>query len=163
MIQRLWNIYEQFSIDQRHSSGTIWQLQDKSSREGQAQKVFAEAWSTCLTEARQWYEGRCKHVQSMCRFYYGVKSETDFLEIVQCGHWKVDLLNHRVTEKGLDSRMAVDMVTKLHSYDIALVVCGDADAIPSISEAQSHGKHVGVIEFLSGYPPEKREEDFHRN
>lgn len=119
-------------------------------------KIFQEAWATCFAELKEWYNARCRHVESMKRFYHSVKSETDFLEIIPCGHWKVDLLGHRITEKGLDTRLAVDMITKLDSYDIALMVCGDADSIPSISEAKMQGRHVGTIEFLSGYPPEKK-------
>lgn len=119
-------------------------------------KVFQEAWTTCFSEFKEWYESRRKHVQSLLRFYYGVKSETDFLEIIPCGHWKVDLLGRRITEKGLDTRMAVDMVMKQSTYDTALIICGDADTIPSVAEVRNHGHHAGTIEFLAGYPPEKR-------
>jgi uncharacterized LabA/DUF88 family protein len=76
--------------------------------------------------------------------------------VIECGHWKVDLLKRAVFEKGLDTRLAVDMVTMVKNYDVALLVSGDADNIPSMDYVKARGKHVGVVEFLGGYPPEKK-------
>ena len=60
-------------------------------------------------------------------FYHGVQAATDFVEIRQEGHWKVDLLHHTLNEKGLDTSLAVDMVALQDTYDIALLISGDAD------------------------------------
>ena len=59
-------------------------------------------------------------------------------------------------EKGLDTRLAVDMVTQIQHYDVAVLVSGDADAIPSLNHIKREGKQVCVIEFIKGYPPEFR-------
>ena len=52
-------------------------------------------------------------------------------------------------EKGVDVRLAVDMVTHAYSniYDIAILVSGDADFVPAIKAAQDFGKKVINICF----------------
>ena len=56
----------------------------------------------------------------------------------------------------MDTSFAVDMATMLPAYDVALLISGDADGIPSVKHVKNSGKHVGAVEFLKGYPPEDR-------
>ncbi|MEW4566371.1 NYN domain-containing protein [Tautonia sp. JC769] len=109
-----------------------------------------EAWGLCFAETREWYEGKRRALERKKRFYHGVQSATDFVEIRQEGHWKVDLLHHNLTEKGLDTSMAVDMVALQDTYDVALLISGDADGIPGINYVKNKAKHVGVVEFRRG-------------
>ena len=98
-----------------------------------------EAWNLCFSETREWYESKRRALERKKRFYHGVQAATDFVEIRQEGHWKVDLLHHTVNEKGLDTSLAVDMVALQETYDIALLISGDADGIassPSIDTRQ---------------------------
>ena len=85
-----------------------------------------EAWNLCFSETREWYDGKRRALERKKRFYHGVQAATDFVEIRQEGHWKVDLLHHAVNEKGLDTSLAVDMVALQETYDIALLISGDA-------------------------------------
>ena len=111
-----------------------------------------EAWNLCFSETREWYESKRRALERKKRFYHGVQAATDFVEIRQEGHWKVDLLHHTVNEKGLDTSLAVDMVALQDTYDIALLISGDADGIPGINYVKSRSKHVGVAEFRRGSP-----------
>jgi uncharacterized LabA/DUF88 family protein len=111
-----------------------------------------EAWNLCFNESREWYEGKRRALDRKKRFYHGVQAATDFVEIRQEGHWKVDLLNHTLVEKGLDTSLAVDMVALSGTYDVALLISGDADGIPGIHYVKNQSKHVGVIEFRRGAP-----------
>ena len=95
-----------------------------------ADRRIEEAWNLCFTETREWYESKRRALERKKRFYHGVQAATDFVEIRQEGHWKVDLLHHTVNEKGLDTSLAVDMVALQDTYDIALLISGDADGIP---------------------------------
>lgn len=119
-------------------------------------ELFEKAWSSCFTEIKNWYEQKCNSLSGIRKFHYGVQSETDFIDIIECGHWKIDMLSRKVEEKGLDTSLAVDMVTQIPHYDVAILVSGDADAIPSLNYVKREGKHVGVIEFIKGYPPESK-------
>ena len=96
--------------------------------------------------------GKRRALERKKRFYHGVQAATDFVEIRQEGHWKVDLLHHTVNEKGLDTSLAVDMVALQDTYDIALLISGDADGIPGINYVKGRSKHVGVAEFRRGSP-----------
>jgi uncharacterized LabA/DUF88 family protein len=111
-----------------------------------------EAWQLCFSETREWYEGKRRALERKKRFYYGVQAATDFVEIRQEGHWKVDLLHHTLNEKGLDTSLAVDMIALGDTYDVALLISGDADGIPGINYVKGRSKHVGVVEFRRGSP-----------
>ena len=63
-------------------------------------------------------------------------------------------------EKGLDTSLAVDMVALQENYDVAVVVSGDADSIPSIRHLKSRNKHIADVEFISGSPPETKGRTF---
>jgi uncharacterized LabA/DUF88 family protein len=111
-----------------------------------------EAWALCFAETREWYDGKRRALERKKRFYHGVQAATDFVEIRQEGHWKVDLLHHSLNEKGLDTSLAVDMVALQDTYDVALLISGDADGIPGINYVKGRSKHVGVVEFRRGAP-----------
>jgi uncharacterized LabA/DUF88 family protein len=113
-----------------------------------------DAWSLCFTDARRWYEERHDLVEGFRRFHYAIRSATGFIDVVECGHWRLDLIHRQVLEKGLDTRLAVDMVTLLDTYDVALLVPGDMENVPSLDHVQSKGRHVGVVEFV---PADSRE------
>ncbi len=128
---------------------------------GQSQAAIAlKAWSICFEEFRGWYEGKKRTLDGMRRFHHGVQSSTDLIDILEIGHWKVDFFTHSCEEKGLDTRLAVDMIALEENYDVAVVVSGDADSIPSIDLMKRRGKHVGAVEFVRGYPPEQKGRGF---
>jgi uncharacterized LabA/DUF88 family protein len=128
---------------------------------GQSQEAIArKAWSLCFDELKAWYETKLKGLDGMQRFHHAVQSSTDLIDILEVGHWKVDFFSHEVQEKGLDTKLAVDMVALEQSYDVAVVVSGDADSIPSIDLMKRRGKHVGAVEFVRGYPPERKGKGF---
>ncbi|GAB4563507.1 MAG: hypothetical protein Tsb0020_12740 [Haliangiales bacterium] len=112
-------------------------------------------WEICLSEAKRWYQNKENTLTKMKRFYYAVRNNTDYIDIAERGHWKVDVLHRMVTEKGLDTSLAVDMIALLDSYDVAVVISGDADMIPSIELAKNRQKQVAVVEFHRGDRPDR--------
>ena len=114
------------------------------------ERRLEEAWALCFAETRDWYDNKRRALERKKRFYHGVQAATDFVEIRQEGHWKVDLLHHSMNEKGLDTSLAVDMVALSDTYDVALLISGDADGIPGINYVKGRSKHVGVVEFRRG-------------
>ena len=123
-------------------------------------KIATEAWALCFKDFEGWYEKKRQIVDGMRRFHHAVEDSTDLIDIIRCGHWKVDFMNRSLTEKGLDTRLAVDMVALSENYDVALVLSGDADSIPSINYLKTRNKHIAAVEFVSGYPPDKRGRNF---
>lgn len=119
-------------------------------------KIALEAWSMCFNDFKTWYEAKLEQLNGMKRFHFGVRRDTDFIEIVDTAHWKVDFFRKSLSEKGLDTAMAVDMVALCDNFDVAILISGDADNIPSLRYIKSQNKRVGVVEFIKGYPPEKR-------
>ena len=96
----------------------------------------------------------------MRRFHQGLRIETDLIDVIEAGHWKVNFLHKWVEEKDLDTALAVDMLALQENYDVAVIVSGDADSIPSIDHLKSRNKHVAALEFMSGSPPESKGRTF---
>lgn len=119
-----------------------------------------KAWAMCFADFRAWYARKENILEGMRRFYQGVRITTDLIDIIEAGHWKVNFLHKWVEEKGLDTRLAVDMVALQDNYDVAVLVTGDADSIPSIQHLKKSNKHIAVVEFINGSPPEERGRTF---
>lgn len=109
-----------------------------------------------LEEVRSWYTSKREYVEKLYDFHFAINSKNNFINIIPCGRLKVDIMNGTLTEKGIDTSLAVDMVVLADTYDVALVISGDADTIPSIEYVKRQGKHVAVVEFIKGFPPEKK-------
>lgn len=123
-------------------------------------KLEDKAWAACFSNFKDWYEKKRHILEGMRRFHQGVRISTDLIDLVEHGHWKVNFLHKLVEEKGLDTSLAVDMVALQENYDVAVVVSGDADSIPSIRHLKSRNKHIAAVEFISGSPPETKGRTF---
>lgn len=123
-------------------------------------KLEDKAWAACFGNFRTWYEKKRHILEGMRRFHQGVRISTDLMDIIEQGHWKVNFLHKLVEEKGLDTSLAVDMVALQDNYDVAVVVSGDADSIPSIRHLKNRNKHIAAVEFISGSPPETKGRTF---
>ena len=119
-------------------------------------ELTAEAFVTYRSERRSWYERKLSALESMLKFYRTIRQSTQFIDIKDTGVWKVNMHAKSVEEKGVDTSLAVDMVALSDTYDVAIVISGDADMIPSIEYAKSRGKTVGVTEFVKGARPDSR-------
>ena len=93
-------------------------------------------------------------------FHQGIRIRTNLIDVYEHGHWKVNFLHKWVEEKGLDTSLAVDMVALQDNYDVAVVMSGDADNIPSIRHMKGRGKHIAAVEFVNGSPPESKGRSF---
>jgi uncharacterized LabA/DUF88 family protein len=118
--------------------------------------IAKQAWEDFYSECKAWYQDKKETLSGMKRFHYGVMSGTDFIDIRAVAHWKVDFVDRSLSEKGLDTALAVDMVALRDNYDIAIVISGDADNLPGMQYVQEQNKMVGVVEFIRGTPPELR-------
>lgn len=118
-------------------------------------EVKREAWAQAFGQMRRWYESRKSTLAGIKRFHHAVRASTDFIDVLECGHWKVDFIRQALVEKGLDAALSVDMVALVNNYDVAIVVSGDADMLPSIRHVKARGKHVGIVEFVPRVPADR--------
>ncbi len=118
------------------------------------------AWNACFNDFDAWYKKKREILDGMRRFHQGVRISTDLIDVLEHGHWKVNFLHKWVEEKGLDTSLAVDMVALQENYDVAVVVSGDADSIPSIRHMKKRNKLIAAVEFINGSPPEHRGRTF---
>ena len=135
----------------------LWMTRVSASSPNMPEDELEEAaWQACAADFRDWYGQKVRAIEGMRRFYAGVRSSSDLIDIREAGHWKVNFLHRWVEEKGLDTALAVDMVALQDNYDVAVVVSGDADAIPSIRHLKERGKHIGAVEFVGGSASDTR-------
>jgi uncharacterized LabA/DUF88 family protein len=87
--------------------------------------------------------------ESWKRAQASIQHSTNRLQFQRFGFNFVDLdsLNFR-GEKGVDVKLAIDLVTLKDTYDLAVLVSGDADYIPAVVAIKGLGKHVISIDFL---------------
>jgi uncharacterized LabA/DUF88 family protein len=74
--------------------------------------------------------------------------------------------NERIIQKGIDVRIAVDLVYNAlnNNFDIAVICSGDIDLIEAIKMAKNHGKRIIVASHLNISSKElQREADFFIN
>ncbi|MBV8371237.1 MAG: NYN domain-containing protein [Candidatus Eremiobacteraeota bacterium] len=152
-------LYDRF-VNDRELRDQYLQLVGPTNPGLQHQELLKRAWDLCFEKGKAWYNKRRETLLGYRKFSHSVRRSTDLIDIVECGHWKVDILHNEVTEKQLDTSLAVDMLAFEHSYDVAVVISGDADSIPSIKYMKERGKTVAAVEFLSGFPPEQRGRGF---
>ena len=124
------------------------------------QALDDKAWANCFADFRQWYDGKRQILAGMRSFHQGIRIRTNLIDVYEHGHWKVNFLHKWVEEKGLDTSLAVDMVALQDNYDVAVVMSGDADNIPSIRHMKGRGKHIAAVEFVNGSPPESKGRSF---
>lgn len=160
---------DEWDLNQQHAINHLYDrfVNDKDLRDEYLQVVgpanpgvqHAEmltlAWNLCFEKSKAWYTKRRDTLNGYHKFSHSVRRSTDLIDIIECGHWKVDILHRILSEKQLDTSLAVDMLAFEHSYDVAIVISGDADSIPSIKYMKERGKTVAAVEFLAGFPPEQ--------
>jgi uncharacterized LabA/DUF88 family protein len=65
---------------------------------------------------------------------------------------RLEKRGNAVVEKGIDVRVATDMLWQAHNnvYDTAVLVSGDADYVPAVEAVKAIGKHVEVAFVTRG-------------
>lgn len=118
--------------------------------------TYSKAFDEFYRDRKAWYEERLSTVEKYRGFYDSIRRTCDFIDINDTGHWKLDFISKSVNEKGIDTALSVDSATMINSYDVALIVSGDADMIPSVKYIKGQGKYVGSVSFIKGHPPERK-------
>ena len=120
--------------------------------------------------ARRWWERERDFFQNTrSQVFESIQRRTDFLEFQYTGQYIVrpfdvhriyrDYSNgiiyqgRRVGEKGVDVGIAVDMLSKLPSYDAGILISGDADYIPAVLHIKNQLKNFYQFSLAKGIPP----------
>ena len=72
------------------------------------------------------------------------------IEFRRAGAMKCNLFDWSLgTEKAVDVKLAVDMITLKDIYDVAMIISGDQDYVPSVEVIKDFGKQVINVAFLT--------------
>jgi uncharacterized LabA/DUF88 family protein len=80
-----------------------------------------------------------------------VESQQKFLSKIEAQGFRIErgriVYDHKIREKGVDVKIAVDLVTGAFedAYDTAIVVSSDTDLIPAVKHVIEKGKKVALV------------------
>lgn len=79
----------------------------------------------------------------------GIASTFNSIEFRRAGSIPFDLFQESFgSEKGVDVKLATDLITLQPIYDVAIIVSGDGDYVPAVQAIKDAGKHVVNVSFL---------------
>ena len=79
-----------------------------------------------------------------------MQNSCDRLDFVRSGSIRYNLFKKEFgTEKGVDTQLATDLITLAPTYDMAVIISGDADYLPPINAIKRMGKIVTSVSFLT--------------
>jgi uncharacterized LabA/DUF88 family protein len=79
----------------------------------------------------------------------GIASKVESVEFRRAGSIRYDLFSKKLgNEKGVDVKLATDLLTLKDIYDVAIILSGDADYVPAVQAVKDSGKHVINVSFL---------------
>jgi len=79
----------------------------------------------------------------------GIASQVDSVEFRRAGSIKYDLFTRSLgSEKGVDVKLATDMIRLKDIYDVAIILSGDGDYVPAVQAVKDSGKHIINVSFL---------------
>lgn len=82
-------------------------------------------------------------------FQNGIAHRFDSIEFRRAGSIQYDLFRERFNkEKGVDVKLATDLLKLKDIYDVGVVVSGDGDYVPAVQTVKDWGKHIVNVSFL---------------
>jgi len=79
----------------------------------------------------------------------GIASQVDSVEFRRAGSIRYDLFTRSLgSEKGVDVKLATDLIRLKDIYDVAIILSGDGDYVPAVQAVKDSGKHVINVSFL---------------
>ncbi len=82
-------------------------------------------------------------------FQDGITHRFDSIEFRRAGSIQYDLFRQRFNkEKGVDVKLATDLLKLKDIYDVGIVVSGDGDYVPAVQTVKDWGKHMVNVSFL---------------
>lgn len=80
----------------------------------------------------------------------GISSKHKGIEFRRAGAMTCNLFVNKLgTEKAVDVKLASDMITLKGIYDVAIIVSGDQDYVPSVEVVKDAGKQVVNVAFIT--------------
>lgn len=79
----------------------------------------------------------------------GIAHRFDSVEFRRAGSIKMNLFTKKFAqEKGVDVKLATDVLKLNDIYDVGIIVSGDGDYVPAVQVVKDWGKHIINVSFL---------------
>lgn len=89
-----------------------------------------------------------KRFEGWRNIHTGIATRHDRFEFRTAGSIKYDLATEKLgAEKGVDVKLAIDLVRLHDIYDVAVILSGDQDYVPAVQAIKDYGKTVVNVAF----------------
>jgi uncharacterized LabA/DUF88 family protein len=79
----------------------------------------------------------------------GIAHRVDSVEFRRAGSIRMNLFTQKFgQEKGVDVKLATDVLKLNDVYDVGIIVSGDGDYVPAVQVVKDWGKHIINVSFL---------------
>lgn len=79
----------------------------------------------------------------------GIASKVESVEFRRAGAIRYDLFSRELgSDKGIEVKLATDLLRLKDIYDVAIILSGDGDYAPAVQAVKDCGKHVINVSFL---------------
>lgn len=107
-----------------------------------------------LDRAERWYNRERDRHREILRSHNFIMVTYNIIEFRYQGILQVDPLGEdRIGERGVDIALAVDMISMVRDYDLAILVTGDIDFAPAIQAVKNNLRQVVQVAVGPRLPP----------
>src|SRR5208283_3862615 len=132
---------ERIVCKHRPHSTTICAMTDPIAKQALILRI-AQGLVTTENALKRRFEG-WKEIQN------GIAHRFDSVEFRRAGSIRVDLFTGKFgQEKGVDVKLATDILKLEDIYDVGIIVSGDGDYVPAVQVVKDWGKHIVNVSFL---------------
>lgn len=145
-IQRLLNKKEYKTLDQvvrryRTNAALLDAIVDPAAKQAKLEDI-AKTLVKSESFMKRRFEG-WKEIQN------GIAHKVDSVEFRPAGSIRMELFNQKFgQEKGVDVKLATDLLKLNDIYDVGIIVSGDGDYVPAVQAVKDWGKHIVNVSFL---------------
>ncbi len=113
---------------------------------GSSRQAKLESLATVLVKAESFMKRRFEGWQAIQN---GIAHAFDSVEFRRAGSIQMNLFTQKFgQEKGVDVKLATDVLKLSDIYDVGIIVSGDGDYVPAVSVVKDWGKHIINVSFL---------------
>jgi uncharacterized LabA/DUF88 family protein len=111
-----------------------------------AKQAKLESIAKTLAKTESFMEGRFDGWQEIQN---GIAHKVDATEFRRAGSIRMNLFTQQFgQEKGVDVKLATDLLKLEDIYDVGIIVSGDGDYVPAVQIVKDWGKHIINVSFL---------------
>ncbi len=136
-----WKTLERIVRQHKQNAATLDAIIDPALRQAKLQAIGNQ-----LVRTESFIKRRFEGWQELQN---GIAHRFDSVEFRRAGSIRMNLFTEKFAqEKGVDVKLATDLLKLKDIYDVGIIVSGDGDYVPAVQVVKDWGKHILNVSFL---------------